>query len=119
MAAMSKRAMWLAGSLVGGHHDAMNNGQWFTHSRYLVRQKILTVLGSAFHVYDDSGRVVLYSRQKALRLREDIRLYSRPDMQEELLRIRARQVIDFGATYDVIDSGTQRPIGAVRRQGFK
>jgi uncharacterized protein YxjI len=93
--------------------------QRFAHDRYLIRQKILTIIGAAFHVYDAAGTLVLYSRQKAFRLREDLRLYTGPDMNEEVLRIQAQQIIDFGATYEVVDSQTGRPVGSLRRRGLK
>jgi uncharacterized protein YxjI len=94
-------------------------GNPFEHSSYLVRRKVFTLLGAAFHVYGPEGQVILYSRQKAFKLREDIRLYDGEDMQRELLSIHARQIIDFSAAYDVLDSGTGAPVGALRRRGLR
>jgi hypothetical protein len=91
----------------------------FTQHRYLVRKKLLTLFGSKFFVLDESGNVVLYSRVKKFKLKEDIRLYTGEDMQHELMSIRARSIIDFGATYDVFDSQTGERIGALRRKGMK
>ena len=91
----------------------------FQHDRYLVRRKIFTLLGAAFHIYDPSGAVVLYSRQKAFKLKEDIRLYTGEDMQTEVLSIQARQIIDFSAAYDVVDSTTGEKVGALRRKGMR
>jgi len=91
----------------------------FTHAQYLVRKKVLKIFGAAFHVYDTAGNVVLYSKQKAFKLKEDIRLYTSEDMTVELLTIQARQVIDFGASYDVYDTPAQKKIGAFRRMGLK
>ncbi|MCI0674184.1 MAG: hypothetical protein L0Y42_00220, partial [Phycisphaerales bacterium] len=85
----------------------------------VIRRKILTLIGAAFHVFDHAGNVVLYSRQKAFRLREDLRLFTGEDMSHEVLRIAARQIIDFGATYEVVDSQTDQHIGSLRRRGFK
>lgn len=86
---------------------------------YLVRKKVFKLFGAAFHVYDAEGNVVLYSKQKAFKLREDIRLYTGEDMQQELLRVAARQVIDFGASYDVFDSQTGELAGTLQRKGFR
>lgn len=91
----------------------------FDHSRYLLRRKVLRLLGGAFHVYGPDGEVVLYSEQKALRLREDIRLYSDETRAVELLAIRARQVLDFAAAYDVVDAQRGEAVGALRRRGLK
>lgn len=86
--------------------------------RYTIRRKILTVVGAAFHVYDAEGRVVGYCRQKAFRLKEDLRLYTDESMSTELLTMKARQLIDFGATYDITLPGGQ-VLGSLRRKGLK
>ena len=91
----------------------------FAHESYLVRRKIFKLFGAAFHIYDPSGRVVFYSKMKAFKLKEDIRLYTGEDMQTEILRIQARQIIDFSAAYDVIDSTTSRKVGVLKRKGLK
>ncbi len=48
----------------------------FKHDRYLVRKKLLKLLGGAFHIYGPGGELVLYSRLKAFKLKEDIGLKS-------------------------------------------
>ncbi len=62
--------------------------------------------------------MVLFSRQKAFKLREDIRVYTDETETEERLWIRARQIIDFSAAYDVVASGTGEMVGTLRRKGF-
>ena len=94
-------------------HDAR-----FQHSSYLVRTKVFKLLGAAFHIYDPAGNVVLYSKQKAFKLKEDIRLYSDESMGVELLTISARTIIDFSAAYDVFDSQKRQKIGALKRKGW-
>ena len=91
----------------------------FGHTRYVIRRQVFKLLGAAFHVYDAAGNLVLYSKQKAFKLREDIRLYTGEDMQTELLTIQARQVLDFSASYDVVDSPSGGKVGALRRKGLK
>lgn len=91
----------------------------FAQTTYLVRRKVFTFLGAKFHIYDAQGQLILYSKMKAFKLKEDIRLYSGEDMTQELLAIRARQIIDFSAAYDVIDSATGQKIGAFKRKGWK
>jgi hypothetical protein len=87
-------------------------------NRYLIRRKILTVLGQKFHVYDGHDRLIGFSKQKAFKLKEDIRFYADESMAEEKLLIQARQVIDFAAAYDVVDSKTGQKLGACRRKGW-
>lgn len=91
----------------------------FAHPQYIIRKKVFKFLGAAFHIYDMAGNVVLYSKQKAFKLKEDIRLYTGQDMQTELLTIKARQMIDISAAYDVVDTPTGAKVGALRRKGLK
>ena len=86
---------------------------------YLVRRKVFTLAGGAFHFYDGQGQLVLYSKLKAFKLKEDIRLFTGEDMREELLAIHARKVLDISATYDVTDSRTGEKVGAIQRKGMR
>lgn len=88
----------------------------FHHDHYLVRRKILKLFGAAFHIYDPSGRVAFYSKMKAFKLKEDIRIYTGEDMQTEVLTIHARQIIDISAAYDVIDPATKLKVGALKKE---
>ena len=91
----------------------------FSRKNYLIRRKVFKLFGGAFHIYDPEGRLVFYSTMKAFKLKEDIRLYSDESMQTELLTIKARQIIDFSAAYDVVDSVTGEKAGVLKRKGFK
>lgn len=91
----------------------------FQHTNYMIRKKIFKLVGAAFHIYDPAGNVLFYSKLKAFKLKEDIRLYSGEDMQTELLAIRARNIIDFGAAYDVVDSQSGEQVGTLKRKGLR
>lgn len=91
----------------------------FSSPTYLVRRKVLTLAGGAFHIWDGQGQLVLYSKLKAFKLKEDLRLFTGEDMREELLAIHARRVLDISATYDVTDSRTGERIGAIQRKGMR
>ena len=91
----------------------------FGHQTYLVRRKVFKIFGGAFHIYDPTGQVAFYSKLKAFKLKEDIRLYTGEDMQTEVLVIQARSVLDIAATYDVYDSATNEKVGALKRKGLK
>jgi len=95
----------------------MNNA--FTHESYLVRKKILTLVGAKFHIYDPTGNLVFFSKMKAFKLKEDIRLFTDENMQTELLSIKARNILDIAATYDVMDPESGEKVGALRRKGLK
>jgi hypothetical protein len=61
----------------------------------------------------------MFSEQKMFRLREDIRVFSDESKAQEVLMIKARQILDFSAAYDVIDSATAQKIGVLRRKGLR
>jgi hypothetical protein len=91
----------------------------YEYPSYLIRRKVLTLAGAKFHIFDPSGRVVMFSKMKAFKLREDIRLYAGEDMKNELINIHARQIVDFSAAYDVFDAVTGEKVGALKRKGLK
>lgn len=62
--------------------------------------------------------MVGFSKQKAFKLKEDIRVFTDESMQTPLLSIAARSIIDFSAAYDVTDSKTGQKVGVLRRKGF-
>lgn len=95
------------------------NHDRFNHSTYLVRKKILSLVGGSFEIFDAQGNLVLYSKMKAFKLKEDIRLYTGADMADEVLAIKARRIMDFSGTYDVVDSRTGERVGALQRSGWR
>ncbi len=91
----------------------------FQHKQYMFRKKAFTLLGAAFHVYDESGNVVFYSRQKAFRIREDFRVYSDETMTQELLTIKTPHILDIWATYNIEDSTTGEKVGSIKRRALR
>jgi len=86
---------------------------------YLVRRKVLKLFGAGFQVFDDAGTVVAYSAQKAFKLKEDIRVFADERETRPLMRIQAREVIDFAACYDMVDERDRGVVGSARRKGLK
>jgi len=89
----------------------------FQFDRYLLKRQVFALTGK-FRVYDPMENLLLFSEQKMFRLREDIRVYSDESRTQEVLMIKARQIIDFSAAYDVIDTGTGQKAGVLRRKGW-
>src|SRR6202011_3447124 len=87
----------LNGPNPGGEWDSVH-----LQNSYVIRRKFFKLLGEGFYIYDAPGNLAFYSDMKAFRLRDDIRLYTDSDMRQELLSIRARQMIDFSGTFDVV-----------------
>ena len=88
-------------------------------TQYIARKKVLKIFGQAFHIYDSQEKLVAFSKLKAFKLKEDIRVYTSEEMTTELLQIKARQIIDFSAAYDVFDPRAGQKVGALKRKGLK
>jgi len=88
-------------------------------TEYTIRKKVFTLFSPKFHIYNAQGDVIGFCKQKAFKLKEDIRIFTDETMTEERLSIAARSVLDFSAAYDVTESKTQRRLGALRRKGLK
>jgi hypothetical protein len=89
----------------------------FQFPNYLLRRQAIALTGK-FRFYDPAGRLVMFSEQKMFRLREDIRVYGDEDKSQEVLSIKARQIVDFSAAYDVVDTALNQKVGALRRRGW-
>ena len=89
----------------------------FQFNQYVLKRQVFALAGK-FRFYDPSGKLVLFSEQKMFKLREDIRVFSDETKTQEVLIIKARQIIDFSAAFDVVDSGMGQKIGALRRKGL-
>jgi len=90
----------------------------FAESRYFLKRQVLALTG-VVRIYDSQGALLLYCRQRMFRLKEDIRVYRDETMSQEVLQIRARQVLDFSAAYDVVESAGGVKVGALRRRGWQ
>ncbi len=84
----------------------------------VARKNFFNFFHQWFEIMDPQGNVLLYTKMKAFKLKEDIRVLG-PDKQTELISLRARQVLDFGATYDVTDCTTSEKLGSLRRKAMK
>jgi uncharacterized protein YxjI len=89
----------------------------FQYPNYLLRRQAIALTGK-FRMYDPMGNLVMFSEQKMFRLREDIRVYSDENKTQEVLSIKARQIVDFSAAYDVVDAAYNQKVGALRRKGL-
>ena len=79
--------------------------------------KIL-VISPQVKVTDPSGSVVLYVKQKALALKEDVKIFADESQAHLLYQLKADRIIDFSAKYSITDS-SGKPVGQVRRQGMR
>ena len=93
-----------------------------TTNRLTLRQKI-TPLVNRYVVAvagpdGAEGEPVAYVEQKRLAFKEEVTFFADERRTQPLFRFKARQVLDFGATYDVTDMAGQ-PIGLFRKDARK
>jgi hypothetical protein len=82
-----------------------------------LRFKLISI-AARIAVRDATGQVVLYVRQKAFKLKEDVTIYADEAQMHPLFRIAADRVIDFSAQYH-IDAVNGARLGTVRRRGMR
>jgi hypothetical protein len=84
------------------------------------RRKFFKIFGAEIDIANpENGEPAGFIEVKAWKLREDVRIYSDNSKSAELFRIHARNIIDFGVTYDVYDSKTDAILFSMRRKGLK
>jgi hypothetical protein len=88
-------------------------------TKYSLRKKFFKLIGGEVEIFDESENLVLFVHQKGFKLKEAIHVYSDKTKSQELFSIKARSIIDFGATYDVTEAGTEKKLGALKRKGLK
>jgi len=91
----------------------------FALDKYQLRKQFFKLFGGAFRLYNENDELVLYSKQKSFKIREDIRLYSDEQMTTELLHISTQSILDISGTYAVTDSTNGELVGALKRAGLK
>lgn len=69
-------------------------------------------------VSDASGNVVLYTKQKAFKLKEAVTVFADVEQTRPLYTINADRVLDFNAKYNIADTAG-RSLGAIARKGRK
>ena len=108
---------YFAGDLPG-KSKSQGIPELYQHDHLVARRQVFKLLGAAFHLRTTDGRLLAYSKQKAFKLKEDIRVYADEAQTVELLNIQADRVIDFSAAYRVVDATTGETIGSLRRKGW-
>lgn len=92
----------------------------FALTKFYSKKKFLKLVGGEIRIYhEDQTQLLLFVKQKAWKLKEDITVYSDESESRQILKINARQIIDFSAAYDVTDALTRAKFGVLRRKGFR
>jgi uncharacterized protein YxjI len=78
----------------------------------------IAALAPQISVTDASGREILYVRQKLLKLRDKIHVFSDSSQNQELYEINADRILDWSARF-VFTDPQGRTVGAIQRQGSR
>jgi len=92
----------------------------YSNTQYYAKKSFWKLFGGEIRIYDiRRSRILFYVKQKAFKLKEEIIVYSDESKNLELLKIRARSIIDFSSMYDVTDAKSGTKLGALKRKGMK
>jgi uncharacterized protein YxjI len=84
---------------------------------YRIRKKVVTV-GNKYWIEDRKGNTLGFCKQKLLKLKEDMRIYSDEKMRGELFCIKQKQIADIWGNFSVIDSNTDSTLGHIKRRAL-
>ena len=90
----------------------------FQQDSFVARQKIFS-LAPSFYIHDQMGNALAYLRKKVFVWKDEVRVFTDETQSLELLRIKARKIIDWGTSFDVTDSINNQKVGAMKRRGWK
>jgi uncharacterized protein YxjI len=91
-------------------------------TQLIVRQRIRLMVNQ-YEVHGarpdgSEGELYAFAQQKRMAFREQVTLYTDDSKREPVLGFKARQMMDLGATYDVVDGGGN-PVGSFRKDFAK
>lgn len=79
---------------------------WNHADRFVIDQLIRPMVN--LYRISANGEPIAFVRQKRLAIKEDIRFFADEDERDELFRLKARALMEFGGRYDVTTSDGQR-----------
>ena len=103
---------------VGPKPSARINPDIFQQDFFVARHKILS-FAPKLYIWDQVGCTLAFVRQRVFALRDDVRVFTDETQSFELLRVKGRTIIDFGAAFDVMDSLNGQKAGVLKRRGWK
>ncbi|HEX7392808.1 MAG TPA: zinc ribbon domain-containing protein [Thermoplasmata archaeon] len=92
------------------------NPIWYG-SHYRIRKKVIAI-ANQYWIEDGQKNNLGFSRQKIIRIKENIRVFSDDSMTTEVFRIQQEQIMDMWGTFAVVDSATNAVVGKLRRQAL-
>jgi uncharacterized protein YxjI len=84
----------------------VSSDQWIDADRFEIEQLIRPLVN--LYRISSHGAAVAFVRQKRMAIKEDIRFFRDENETEELFRIKARSLMEFGGRYDVTTPGGEK-----------
>jgi uncharacterized protein YxjI len=84
---------------------------------YRIRKKVIAI-ANQYWIEDGNGNNLGFSRQKIIRIKESIKIFSDDSMTTEIFRIQQEQIMDLWGTFAVVDSASNAVIGKIKRQAL-
>lgn len=78
----------------------------------------ISTLSNDFTATDANGQMIAYVRQKLIKLKEDIQIYSDESRSQVNYQIKADKWLDFSAAYSFFDADGSE-IGKIARKGWR
>ena len=88
-------------------------------TRYVAKKALFSFMGNTFRIFDTSGKLQFFIKQKAFKLKEEINVFADEGQKEKRMTIAARSWGDFSGIYDITDVATGEVVGAGKRHGLK
>lgn len=85
---------------------------------YKVRKKVASI-ATKYFIEDQKGHLLGFTKQKMMKLKEDIRIYTDKKMKTELFQIRQTQILDAWGNFAVIDTASNQTVGNIKRMAGK
>ncbi len=87
--------------------------------QFLAKKALFSFLGGTFRIFDTSGALQFFVKQKAFKLKEELNVFADEGQTQKRLTIKARSWADFSSAYDVTDATDGTAVGACKREGLK
>ena len=98
------------------YRQSSNSLIWY-QSFYRIRKKIVAI-ANQYWIEDQQGNSLGYTKQKLIRIKEDIRVYSDESLSTEVFKIKQEQIVDMWGTFAIIDSASDVCVGKLKRQAI-
>jgi hypothetical protein len=76
-------------------------------------------IATKYFIEDQKGNMLGFTKQKMMKLKEDIRIYTDKKMKQELFQIRQTQIVDAWGAYAVVDTASGQTVGNIKRLAGK